>query len=221
MLASELVDKNNKGRRMEHVELVFVIAVACKKKTMLTRPAREKIKKANAQRVREVQERSEKRMSRKSSDQDERKQKIDSKKSGERKEKGIMKSGMGKGVRRGLKALKEIKRYQSSSGMLIRRLRLEIPKYGHHAPSVSRGGFPGEIVGAIESVCHSCKVSHSNDQRYSPCTKNQGGYLNFVGICPIDDFIFLTCLIYCFIFCVNLLMYNSRIVLEECHGERQ
>ena len=29
---------------------------------------------------------------------------------------------MGKGVRRGLKALKEIKRYQSSTDMLIRRL---------------------------------------------------------------------------------------------------
>ena len=69
-----------------------------------------------------MRERSEKQMSRKSHDQDERKQEINTRKSGERKEKGIMKSGMGKGVRRGLKALKEIKRYQSGTDMLIRRL---------------------------------------------------------------------------------------------------
>ena len=89
---------------------------------MLTRAAREKIKKANAQRVREANEGSEKRMGRKSGDQDERREGINGKKSDERKEKGIMKSEMGKGVRRGLKALKEIKRYQSSTDMFIRRL---------------------------------------------------------------------------------------------------
>ena len=47
---------------------------------------------------------------------------VDSKKSGERKEKGSRKDGPREGVRRGLKALKEIKRYQSSTDMLIRRL---------------------------------------------------------------------------------------------------
>ena len=117
MLASESFEKKNLGRRVEHVELVFVIEMAHKTKTMLTRAAREKIKKTNAQRVREAKERSEKRMSKKSSDQGERKQGIDSKKSSDRKEKGVM-----KGVRRGLKALKEIKRYQSSTDILIRRL---------------------------------------------------------------------------------------------------
>ena len=122
MLASESFDKNNIGRRVEHVELVFVIETAHKTKTTLTRAAREKIKKANAQRARETKERIEKKMSRKPGDQDDRVQGIDSKKSGERKEKGSRKDGMGKGVRRGLKALKEIKRYQSSTDMLIRRL---------------------------------------------------------------------------------------------------
>ena len=52
MLASELFDKNNISRRVEHVELVVVIEMACKTKTTLTRAAREKIKKANAQRAR-------------------------------------------------------------------------------------------------------------------------------------------------------------------------
>ena len=107
LLASELFDKNNIGRTVEHIELVFVIEMAHKTKTTLTRAPRVKIKKANAQRVREAKERSEKRMSKKSSDQDERGQRIDSKKSGEGKEKGIRKGGMGKGVKRGLKALKK------------------------------------------------------------------------------------------------------------------
>ena len=78
--------------------------------------------------------------------------------------------------------------------------RLEIPKYGYHGPAGSGGGFHGGIAGAIQSVCHTCKVGHSNAQRYPTCMKNQGGHLNFMGICLIDDFIFLLCLIYCFIF---------------------
>ena len=73
MLTSELLDKNNIGRRVEHVELVFVIEMTFKTKTTLTRAAREKIKKANAQKVREAREIIKKKMSRKSSDdQDER-----------------------------------------------------------------------------------------------------------------------------------------------------
>ena len=54
MLASESFDKNNLSRRVEHVELVVVIEMAHKTKTTLTRAAKEKIKKANAQRVREA-----------------------------------------------------------------------------------------------------------------------------------------------------------------------
>ena len=49
-----------------------------------------------------------------------REKRADSKESSERN--GSRKDGSGKGVRRGLKALKEIKRYQSSTDMLIRRL---------------------------------------------------------------------------------------------------
>ena len=93
MLASESFNKNNIGRRVECVELLVVIEMAHKTKTTLTRAAREKIKKANAQRVREARKRDEKKMSRKSgNDRDER---VDSKKSSERKEKGVI-----KGVRR-------------------------------------------------------------------------------------------------------------------------
>ena len=40
MLASESFDKNNTGRRVEHVELVFVIEMACKTKTTLMRAQR-------------------------------------------------------------------------------------------------------------------------------------------------------------------------------------
>ena len=45
---------------------------------------------------------------------------VDSMKSGDRK--GSRKDGPGKGVRRGLKALTEIKKYQCSTDTLIRRL---------------------------------------------------------------------------------------------------
>ena len=45
MLASESFDKNSIGRRVEHVELVFVIEMACKTKKMLMRAQHEKIKK--------------------------------------------------------------------------------------------------------------------------------------------------------------------------------
>ena len=41
MMASESCDKNNVGRRVEHVELV-IIEMACKTKTTLTRSQRDK-----------------------------------------------------------------------------------------------------------------------------------------------------------------------------------
>ena len=122
MLASlSFYDKNNISRGVENVDLVVVIEMACKTKTTFTGTAREKIKKVNAQRVREAKERGEKKMSRKSSDeQEEREKGVNNKGSDGRKEKGSRKEE--KGVRRGLKALQEIKRYQSSTDMLIRRL---------------------------------------------------------------------------------------------------
>ena len=59
-------------------------------------------------------------MSMKGSDEGE--EGVNSKGSDDRKEKGSRKDGKGKGVMRGLKALKGIKSYQSSTDMLIRRL---------------------------------------------------------------------------------------------------
>ena len=74
---------------MEHVELVFVIEMARKTKTMLMRVARENIKKANAQRAREARRKIEQKVSRKNRDNPEKR--IDSEKSDERKEKGVEK----------------------------------------------------------------------------------------------------------------------------------
>ena len=45
MMTSESFDKNNMDSRVEHVELVFVIEMACKTKKMLTRAQHEKIQK--------------------------------------------------------------------------------------------------------------------------------------------------------------------------------
>ena len=49
--------------------------------------------------------------------------------------------------------------------------------------------------------------------------KELGGYLNFVGICLIIDFILVTYLTDCFIFRVKLLLCNSR--GTEWHEERK
>ena len=75
---------------------------------MLTRAEREKIK-AFVQRAKVAKEWSEKKMSRKNGEKDEKEQGIDSRKIEERKERGIMKGRRGKSMRRGMKALKEIK----------------------------------------------------------------------------------------------------------------
>ena len=79
---------------------------------------REKIKRENAQRAREVKGKIKQEASRK--DRHENRdtvKRVDGEKSGENKGKGAVKS-----VRRGLKALKEIKKYQSSTDTLIRLL---------------------------------------------------------------------------------------------------
>ena len=57
MLASESFDKNNIGRRVEHLEFVFVIEMACKTKTTLTRAQQDKIKRENAERLKVMKER--------------------------------------------------------------------------------------------------------------------------------------------------------------------
>ena len=93
--------------------------MAHKTKVTLTRAAWEQIKKANSQSGRQGREKIEKKMSKKSGEDQEEKR-VDSTKRGEGK--GSTKEGPGKGVRRGLKALREIKKYQSSTDTLIRRL---------------------------------------------------------------------------------------------------
>ena len=139
----------------------------------------------------------------------------ESKKSGERKEKGIMKGGMGKGVRRGLKALKEIKRYQSSTDMLIKRLpfqrvvreiaqtiRTDL-RFQSIAIMVLQKVGEAFLVGLLvqSNLCaiHAkwVTVMTKDIQLVQRISER---YLNFMGICLKDDFIFLTCLIYCFIY---------------------
>ena len=84
---------------------------------MLTRAVREKIKWTNAQRAKEVREKAERKESRESSGDQ-----VERKKVEEIANKGSKKEGTGKSLQRGLKALKEIKGYQSSTEMLVRRL---------------------------------------------------------------------------------------------------
>ena len=159
--------------------------MAHKTKTTLTRAAQEKIRKANAQRAREVREKTENRTSRKSGNDQEEKR-VDSMKSGDRK--GSRKDGPGKGVRRGLKALKEIKKYQSSTDTFIRRLpfqrvvreiaqmiRTDLRFQSTAIMALQEGrGFPGGITGAIQPVCNTCKMGHSDAQRHTTCEKNWG-----------------------------------------------
>ena len=136
-------------------------------------------------------ERSKKKMSRKDGNKDtkdNKKQRMDSRKGEDRQGRETMKNKTGKGMRRGMKALKEIKRYQTSTDLLIRRLpfqrvvreitqnirRLEIPKCGHHGPPGGRRGFSGWIARAFQLVQGSCKVGNSDAQRYSAGMKNWG-----------------------------------------------
>ena len=81
--------------------------MAQKGKKMLTQAEREKIKKDYAKRVREVRERN-------------RKEKVEEK---EGKRRGVeKKEGVAKKMKRGLRALKEIMKYQSGTELLVRRL---------------------------------------------------------------------------------------------------
>ena len=94
--------------------------MACKTKTMITRAICEKIKQDNAKRVREVREKMEKKVSKGNrGDKEEREKRVTSKEGGGKKE--SRKEGSRKSIQRGLKALKEIKQYLSSTEMLIRR----------------------------------------------------------------------------------------------------
>ena len=88
--------------------------MAHKTKTTLTQAQWEKIKRANAMRTREVREKEKKG---KDGEREDRGKRADKK---ECKEEGVVKK-----MRRGLKALKEIKGYQTGMEMLIRRLPIQ------------------------------------------------------------------------------------------------
>ena len=86
--------------------------MACKTKVTLTRAAQEKMKRADAKRAREAKGKFEKKMSRKGGSE----RKEEEKGSNDRKEE------KSKSVRRWLKVLCEIRKYQSSTDTLIRKL---------------------------------------------------------------------------------------------------
>ena len=109
MLASETFNNNNIGRRVEHVELVFVIEMARKTKTTLMKAQQDKIKRENAERVKVMKERG------KGKDKEaggKRKEKVTKKEEGESLE----------GLKRGTRMLREIQKYQSRTELLIWRL---------------------------------------------------------------------------------------------------
>ena len=106
---------------MEHEGLVSVIEMALRTKTTLTRAQCEKIRKENAQRVQAV-----KSMGRA---KEGKRQKGKDKEAGVQKRKGmiqqkekVVKKDVEKGLKRGIKMLKEIRKYQMSTDLLIRRL---------------------------------------------------------------------------------------------------
>ena len=98
---------------MKHVELVFVIEMAHKTKTILTRAVREKIKKENAQRARKVKG--------KIGQNAIRKEKNDTKKKAQG-EKGCGRRGAEKKCEKGAEGLKRNKKFQLSTDVLIQRL---------------------------------------------------------------------------------------------------
>ena len=115
MLASESFDKNNIDRKVEHVELVFVIEMACKTKTTLMRA---QCKKSKERECKEGTDNEDGVRSRKAKNGE----------MGEKKEKdvvqregNIVKKSIEKDLKRGARALKEIKKYQTSTDLLIRR----------------------------------------------------------------------------------------------------
>ena len=108
MLASESFNKNNIVRKVEHVELVFVIEIASKTKAMLTRAQHENIKKQNAEREQALRDKNRVR-TKKKGEAENRKEKVKDTKEGKRV----------KGLKTGMWALKEIKKYQTSTDLLI------------------------------------------------------------------------------------------------------
>ena len=98
---------------MECVKLVFVIEMAHKTKTMLTRAQHEKIMKENAQRPHALKD--------KTTVRTEMNGEADKKKGKDvvPREGKIGKQNMEKGLKTGMKVLKEIRKYQTSTDLLI------------------------------------------------------------------------------------------------------
>ena len=96
--------------------------MVCKTKMTLTRVECEKAKKANAQRARAARQQSKMRMDKEGRERDRKEQGMDKEKGADRQEGKIIRGKTGKGMRRGIMAPKEIKKYQASTDLLIRRL---------------------------------------------------------------------------------------------------
>ena len=154
---------------MEYTELVLLLEMVQKTKTMLTRAAHKKIKWANAKRVRVVREKNERKMSKGS--RGDKKKSVASKKGGGKM--GSRKEGSGKGIWRGLKALKEIKWYQSSTEKLIRRTPtpdsgmgnctiilnwFTVPEYGSNGTARSGQSLPSRTIRTGWPLCNTHKA---------------------------------------------------------------
>ena len=75
------------------------------------------------------------------------------------------------------------------------------------------------IVGASQFVYSTHKEGNSDAPRYSTGMKDQGEYLNLVGVCLIDYFILFKLvyiLFYIEYYFVRILIYNDIAILEEC-----
>ena len=107
---------------MEHVELIFFLEMAQKTKTMLTRVQHGKVRRTNTQRARAAQEQIKMREGKEERGKDKRQLGVNDGKSADRQEGRTVKGKTGKGMRRGIMALKEIKKCQTIIDLLIRRL---------------------------------------------------------------------------------------------------
>ena len=116
MLAGGLFNKNSISIGIYIEEwgmwnLFLLFEMVHRTNVTLMRAAQEKVKRAYAQKAKEVKEKSEKKISKKKGGEEQ-----------EEREKGSRKEERGKGVRRELKVLKEIKKYQSTTDTEIRKL---------------------------------------------------------------------------------------------------
>ena len=106
----------------KYSQVLRIAEMAHKTKMTLTWVEHEKAKKANAQWTRAAKEQNRKRMGKEGREKDRKEQGTDKEKGADRQEGKTIRWKTGKGMRRGIMALKEIKKYQTSTDLLIRRL---------------------------------------------------------------------------------------------------